>query len=125
MKKPIKAKKSKKIRHFKPLTNEQIWDVFKNHIPLDRDFDEERKSEFDWDDLEGKTIANTRRIENPRGYNSLAETGNPIYFEVIEFSDNTLLLFDPYQPNDEDVSTYVSAYYFNRRKVLFSDDLFY
>ncbi|MBW2994733.1 hypothetical protein KY312_00125 [Candidatus Woesearchaeota archaeon] len=127
MARPIKKeKKNKRVRNFRPLTNEQVWDVFKNHIPLDRDdFDEEKEPEFDWFDLEGKTIANTRRIENPREYNSLACAGNPLYFQVIEFLDNSILLFDAYQPDDEDVTTYVNAYYFNGKEVSLSDDLFY
>ena len=126
MAKPIQSSKTKKFpKNFRPLTKEQIWDIFKSHIPLDRDKERPRKPEFDWHDLEGKTIASTRRIENCREDNSLVYAPNPLYFQVIEFSDNTILFYDAYQPYDEDVSVYVNAYYFNEKEVFFSDNLFY
>jgi hypothetical protein len=109
------------------LTEEQIWDVFRQHIPEDRQELDLRQAEFDWDDLEGKIIGKYVAIINPRPYNSLLEAGNPMYFQVIQFADEegSMLLFEPYIIESEEKYGYlVYSYYFSGKEVLFSGDLF-
>ncbi len=103
------------------LTDEQILEIFKSSITEGKRTPCFPDSQFDLGDLVGKTIINSRKVENPRQYNPEVENPNPRYFDVLEFKDGSILLFEKW--GDMECS-HLNSYFYNGQEVLYSDRLF-
>ena len=75
----------------------------------------EYKPQFTLDILVGKTILEHRKVRNPKKEN------NPMYFDVVVFTDETFLLTRCWGDGE---CEHIYSYYYNGEKTKFSDGLF-
>lgn len=77
---------------------------------------------FTLENLVGKTISNHKKIKNPKPYNPKIESPNPEYFNVLEFSDGSILLFKAWGDTE---CVHLSSYLYESRdkKIYYNDNL--
>ena len=102
------------------LDDSEILDIFKKHITYDKRTWECPDPQFTLRDFIGKTIDHHRRIRNPTEYDPNWESPNPEFYSVLEWTDGSILLFENY--GDGECSK-TNSYYYNGKKVLFSQSL--
>jgi len=105
------------------LTDEQILKIFQSSLEqaYQRRSSIEDPSEpgFTLKDLVGKTIKNYREIKNPRPYNPKYENPNPWNYNVLEFTDGSILLSERWGDGE---CGHINFYYYDKSKIRVSDD---